>query len=157
MKFRKGTTLVELLIAVALIAVIGFFAFLNLFTARGQNDLQNTTRSIAALLREARSRSVSQTSSSAWGVHLENSTTSAPFYALFFSQNYGPTSTLGYYRLPPSVGYVTSSIAAGSSREITFSQLSGLASASTSVTIYLINTPGSSSTVTVASSGAVSY
>ncbi len=154
---EKGTTLAELLVVIGIIAILASVSFLSLFGTRSQNDLNGTSQEIAALLREARSRSVAQSSGNGWGVHFENSTTTSPFYALFFSATYGSTTTIGYYRLPSSVGYAGSSIAPGSFKDITFSQLSGLASASTSVSIYLLANPANSSAVNIASSGAVSY
>lgn len=153
---REGTTLVELLVVIGLIAAFALVALFNLFGRKGQTDLDNTAQSIAALLREAQSRSMVQASSTGWGVHFENSTSTAPFYSLFAS-SYGTSTALGYYRLPGAVAYVTSTLASGASLEITFAQLTGFASASASVGIYLANNPGSSSTITVASSGAVSY
>lgn len=152
---KKGTTLIELLIVIAIIAILISFSFLNLFGTRGQNDLKSASQQIVATLREARSRSVAQTSGTGWGVHFENSAN--PFYALFYSATYVSTTIIGYYSLPSDVGYATSDIAFGSFKEISFSQLSGLASASTSITIYLLTNPASSFTISMASSGAVSY
>jgi len=151
-------TIAELLIVVAIISVITLISLPTLFKRRSQNDLINTTEQIASLLREARARSVSQSSSTNWGVRLGNPTTTSPFYALFYSQNYGSTTTIGYYRMPPTLVYATSNIPSGSYVDITFSQISGQASASTSVTMYVAkgNLP-SSSTISVASSGAVSF
>ena len=154
---KKGTTLIELLIVIGIIGVLASVTFLSLFGTRRQNDLKGTSQAIAALLREARSRSVAQSSSTSWGVHFENSTVTSPFYALFFSATYAPTTTIGYYRLPSSVGYASSNIPSGSFKEVTFSQLDGLASASTSVSLYLLTSPTNSSTINIASSGAVSY
>lgn len=146
----------ELLVVIGIIGVFASVAFLSLFGTRRQNDLNETSQKMAALLREARSRAVAQTFNAGWGVHFENGTATSPFYALF-SATYSSTTTAGYYRLPPRVGYASSSIAPGSFKEITFSQLNGLASASTSVNVYLLDNPAVSSSVNVASSGAVSY
>lgn len=152
---NKGTTLTELLVVIAIIALIGVISLLNLFGRRGQVDLANTTQQIATLLREARVRSVSQSSSTSWGVHFGN--TAEPFYALFYSNTYAPTTTIGYYRLPRTLAYDSSTISYGSSLEITFSQISGLASASTSLTLFSTKGNSSSTTIHVASSGAVSF
>ncbi|OGZ01283.1 MAG: hypothetical protein A3B13_03265 [Candidatus Liptonbacteria bacterium RIFCSPLOWO2_01_FULL_45_15] len=155
---RTGTTLIELLIVISMIGVISVVALLNLLGRSAQTDLNNATEQIASLLREARSRSVSQASSTSWGVHFENSTTTAPFYALFYSQTYSTSTVLGYYRLPSGIVYATSSIASGSSIDATFAQLSGQASSSASIKIYVSGKGTSnSSTISVASSGAVSF
>ncbi len=155
---NKGTTLIELLIVISVIAVISVAALLNLLGRSAQTDLNNVTEQMASLLREARSRSVSQASSTSWGVHFDNSTTTAPFYTLFYSQTYSASTTIGYYRLPSGLAYATSSITSGSSVDVTFTQLSGQASASTSIKIYVSGKGTSnSSTISVASSGAVSF
>ncbi len=154
---KRGMTMAELLIVVMIISVITLVSLPALSKRRGQNDLTNTTQQIVSILREARTRSVSQASSTSWGVRLGNPTTTSPFYALFFSQSYGSTTTIGYYKMPPTLAYSTSSIASGSNLDITFSQLSGNALASTSVNVYIIGNQSISSTINVASSGAVSF
>lgn len=150
----NGSTLVELIIVMAVIAVISTFGFFSLFGRKGQTELANTTQQMVSLLRDARNRSVLQASSTSWGVHFDN--TATPFYALFYSQNYSTSTVAGYYKLQPSLSYVASSIPAGSSKDIVFSQLSGQASVSTSISIYLTNSI-TSSTINVALSGTVSF
>lgn len=153
---KSGTTLFELMIVMAIIAAISLIGFLSLFGRKGATDLTNTTAQMASLLREARSRSVSQASSTSWGVHFDNTTSSSPFFSLFYG-TYSANTRIGYYRLPSTLVYATSSIPSGSFAEVTFSQISGLASASTSVTVLLIGGSFNSSTLNVASSGAVSF
>ncbi len=153
---RQGMTIVELLIVIAIISIITLISLPTLFKRRSQNDLINTTEQIVSILREARTRSVSQSSSTNWGVRLGNPTTTSPFYALY-ARDYGSTTTIGYYKLPPTLVYATSNIPSGSYLDITFSQISGDASASTSVTIYVGGNSLNSSTISVASSGAVSF
>jgi len=155
---RKGTTLVELMLVIAVIAALSFISFLSLLGRKGDTDLKNTTEQMASLLREARSRSVSQASSTSWGVHFDNAATSSPFFAIFYSVTYSTSTTIGYYKLPSTLVYATSTIPSGSYKEVTFSQISGLASASTSITIFLPRSvPLGSSTINVGSSGAVSF
>jgi type II secretory pathway pseudopilin PulG len=153
---RRGTTLFEIMVAIGIIAVLGLVVMLNLFGRKSATELDAATKQIVAILREAQSRSVSQADGAAWGVHFENSTATAPFYALFRS-SYSSENRVGYYRLPPVVGYATTSIPEGGFKEITFAQITGAASASTSVQILLLSNPAVSSTIYVASSGAVRF
>ena len=97
---------------------------------------------------------MSQDSGASWGVHFENGP--VPFFAIFAAP-YATSSLSGQYPLPAWVRYATSSVAAGYYAEIVFSQVSGLATGSSSIAIQLTQRPESSSTVSVASSGAVSY
>ena len=152
----SGITIIELVLVIGLVAILGTIFLVNLQGRKSQTELTTTAQQMAALLREAQSRSVAQSSSTIWGVHFENSTSTTPFYALF-AGTYSVSSHAGYYRLPSTVGYATSSIASGASKEITFTQITGTASASTSVSIFSVADINQSSTISVASSGAVSF
>ena len=149
--------MIEILTVLALAVVISLVILSNLLNSRSRFNLDNTTRQIAAILREAQSRSVAQQNGAVWGVHFDNVSTT-PFYALF-QNSYSSSSEFGYYRLPSGTVYSTSSIAKGAIKEITFSQISGLPSASTSVTISLMaaSISMSSSTIFISSSGLVSF
>lgn len=113
---RKGFTLFEIAIAVGVMVVIAVVSLVSLSGTKSNGDLTGTSQQATALLREAQSRSVSQTNGKVWGVHFDNVT--APFYALF-SGAYSAASTLGKYPLPADVSYVTSTVPSGSSVEIT--------------------------------------
>lgn len=147
----------ETMIVLAIIAILSTAALTNFFGSRNKADLDGVTQQIAALLREAQSDSMAQSQGVSWGVHLENPTTATPFYSLFASSTYSTSTVVGYYRLPASVGYLTSTLAQGSAINITFSALNGTASASTTIRLYSRNAASLSSTISVASSGAVIY
>jgi hypothetical protein len=100
---------------------------------------------------------MAQKQSVSWGVHLENTTSPAPFYALFSSSTYSASVIMGSYPLPSAVVYDTSTIAVGASVNITFAQVTGLASVSTNIRLFIPNQSALSSTISVASSGAISY
>lgn len=153
---RKGVTLAELLIVIGLVAILGTTALINLYGRRSGSEIGATTQKIATLLREAQSRAVAGEKGEEWGVHFNNSVTTRPFYALFYG-TYAPHTVVGYYSLPGGIAYASSSIAPGSTKEVRFSVGSGVASASTSITIVLTAQSASSSTISVASSGAVKY
>lgn len=155
---ERGFTLIEMMTVLAVMIILSIVAVVNLAQRRSKSDLDNATRQIVATLREAESRSVSQQSSTIWGVRLSNTTATAAFYALF-ANSYAPSTTVGYYRLPPSVQYMTSSIAQGSSLDITFAQISGSPSTSTSITLKIAaGGPGlTTSTITVNASGLITY
>lgn len=154
---KRGFTLVELVITIALFAIIAVVGGVSLFGTQRKSTLTGTVQQIAALLREAQSDAMAGEQGTAWGVHFENATATAPFYSLFASSTYSPQAIVGgYYRLPASVGYATSSLPAGAAVNITFSPITGTASASTSITLYSLGSAAFSSTISIASSGAVS-
>ena len=154
---KKGYTLVEMLVVVAIVTILALVSMMNFVGRRNQAHLSATASSMAALLREAQSRSVSQSSSTIWGVHFENSTTTSPFFSLF-STAYSSSSRISYYAFPAWVGYDPSSVAPGSFAEVSFAQVSGAASGSSSISIYLIQSgTQASSTISISGAGAISY
>jgi type II secretory pathway pseudopilin PulG len=159
--YKRGFTAVELLIMLGFVVVLGIVIMPALLGRRSRIELDNTTRQIGSLLREAQSRSMAQASSTSWGVRFENSTTTAPFYALF-ATSYSTGTVIGYYRLPATVRFATSSIAQGSFLEIIFAQNTGLPSTSTSIILELRGGSGggpaiASSTVNVNTNGLISF
>ena len=151
---RNGYTFAELLIVIAIMIILSLVSFANFVSRRNHSSLTSTASAMAGLLREAQGRAMAQASSTSWGVHFENGT---PAFFALFSVPYASSSLAGYYSLPAFVQYASSSIAQGSYAEVIFSQLSGVASGSSSVTVQLSQDPTTSSTITVASSGAVAY
>ncbi len=155
---RSGFSMIEILIVVAFTLVLAGTLAFNLVGYRNRTNLDSAAKQISALLRTAQSRSAAQESSAAWGVYLENSAAAPPFYALFRG-TYSSSTTEGRYTLPAAVNYSTSSIAEGSSLEVTFAPISGAPSAAVSITLNL-SAGGSiiaTSTITVSSSGLVSF
>lgn len=154
----KGFSLIEMIIVIAIIAIIAAVSLFNLTRSKNRTTLDSTTRQISALLREAQNRSMSQDSGNTWGVHFENSTNTTPFYSLFYN-SYGASTTIGRYTLPNLVRYSTSSLGQGSSTEITFMQISGFPSASTSITLNLVigGAVSTSSVIRISSNGLVGY
>ncbi len=152
---KRGFTLIELVVTIGILVTIAVVTIVNISGKRSNSNLTTTTQQVATLLREAQSDSLAQEGDAVWGVHFSNATATAPFYALF-SGSYGAGAAGGYYRLPATVAYKTSTLASGATLDITFSAITGAASASTSIGLYLINGSGSS-TISVASTGAVSY
>lgn len=132
----NGFTVIEILVVVGIITLVSVISLATLVGRRSRAELDSTTKQIIALLREAQSRSASQEDGTVWGVHLENSSSTTPFYALFHT-SYSATNTVSHNRLPSSVRYASSSIAWGSSIDITFAQISGEPLASTSIALEL--------------------
>ena len=156
---REAFTLIELIIVIGIIVIIAVVSLPNLLNRKNGSDLSNTASQIAIMLRQAQNDSMAQKNGLSWGVHFQNATATSPFYALFSSTSsvYSASGTAGYYPLPNTVKYLTSTLPSGSSLDITFSQISGMASASTSIGLYLVSQYSSQSIISIASSGTVSY
>jgi prepilin-type N-terminal cleavage/methylation domain-containing protein len=153
---RRGYTLIELLVVIAIIAIIVIARYFVAGSQANLDDLKDTAKQMEALLRQAQSNSMAQSQEVSWGVHFANATNTTPFYSLFES-SYATGTVMGTYTLPSTVSYTTSTLGVGSSTDITFSQISGIASASKTIGLYLTRQPSQSSTISVASSGEVSY
>jgi type II secretory pathway pseudopilin PulG len=152
---RKGISIIETLIVVALIAIFGMVSLTNLLGRRGTNEFNGTVKQMGALLREAQSRAMSQASGTTWGVHFSNATSGA-FFALFAGPSYSTSTQRGYYKMPQTMAYTTSTIASGATKTVTFTQITGF-TASTTIGLYSLRTASLSSTISIASSGAVAY
>ncbi len=153
---RKGFTLMELIIVFGIIVAVSAWLFADLGGARNNADLTSTTQEVVTILRRAQSDAMAQASDAAWGVHFENATATAPFYALF-TGTYAASTTVDRYMLPPTVAYETSTLASGASLDVIFSPLTGAASVSTTIGLFMPRESAAfSSTVSVASSGVVS-
>jgi prepilin-type N-terminal cleavage/methylation domain-containing protein len=155
---KKGFTLIELLVVIALLVIIGAVVIVNLGGRRVDTDLVATTQQITTTLRQAQSDSMAQEGGASWGVHFSNSTSARPSFALFSGTSYAAGTVVGQYLLPSTVAYRTSTLALGATLDIIFSQISGAASASTSIGLYMPKeNTAFASTISVASTGAVSY
>lgn len=155
---RRGFTLLELLVVIALIIISAAVAYVSLAGKRSAADLTATTQQIGSLLRQAQNDAMTQKYDVAWGVHFSNATATAPFYVLF-TTSYSTATVVGSpYLLPPTVSYVTSTLNSGATLNIIFSSITGTASASTSIGLYMPEqSVALSSTISIASSGSVSY
>ncbi len=127
---RNGFTLIELLIVVAITVIVGVVAIVDISQRRVDTDLTSTAQEIATTLRQAQSDSMAVEGGTTWGVHFANSTATAPFYALFSGASYATGTVEGYYRLPSTVAYRSSSLPPGSSMDVVFSPVSGAVSGS---------------------------
>ena len=74
MQIKKGFSLFEILLSVAIIVVI-LFVVINLFSNYNKKQvLDNTTEKVLSLLKEARSLTISSKNDSSYGVHFEQDT-----------------------------------------------------------------------------------
>ena len=70
---NSGISILELLMALAILAIVVSFIILNLTKFRNEQALQNTTSDIISLVNEARTKTISSVNSTTYGVHFEAS------------------------------------------------------------------------------------
>ena len=153
---KQGFTLIEALVVLAVVAVIAVITFGGFLGGAHQADVSSTAQQIVASAREAQSNSASQFKGMTWGIHFENATNTAPFYAVFTGNSYAAGTVESTYRLPADVAFVSSTLAPGTKIDVTFNPVSGIPSASTTIRIYAIATPSISSTIYIAGVGEIS-
>ncbi|MCL5006661.1 MAG: type II secretion system GspH family protein [Patescibacteria group bacterium] len=162
MKPNSGFTLIELIIVMALIAIIATVTFPNFFPTKFKYALSKDAEGMVYNIRNAMANSQSQLYGYRWGIHIGgNASTSYYFYQLWYG-----TSTFAY-GIPYSYESLDSQITVaglplGSSRDICFAAVSGLpvdcsSGANTSTTITLSTPINLQQTITVNSNGSVSY
>jgi len=155
---KKGFTLIELVVVMGILLVIGAVVVVSLAGRRTDTDIVAVTVEIATTLRQAQADSIAVEGGQPWGVRFANSATGTPSYALFTGASYASGTVKGYYRLPNTVAYVTSTLASGATLDVIFSPVTGASSVSTSVKFYMpAESTAYSSTISISPAGVVSY
>lgn len=154
---RRGFSLVELLVVIGIVVSISGIAILSLSGRSSETDLNNAVNQISVTLREAQSRSISQSEGTQWGVHFANtSAPTDPFYAMFAGSQYSVSNERTHNKLPKGVAYSTNDVAQGGTKDVVFSQITGKPNVPISIALYLVDDPQTTLTVTVnATSGEV--
>jgi len=129
-----GFSLLELVIVIAIFAILGTVGFVKLTDYFVRNNLEKDAQKIAFTLKNARDRSISQDRGLQWGVHFENPASGKGFYELFAGTSY-PGQTILRNNLNTGIEFLNPS--ASSTLDILFSKVTGLASASTTIVIAL--------------------
>jgi prepilin-type N-terminal cleavage/methylation domain-containing protein len=152
---KKGFSIAELLIVIAIMLIFAGLFFASFSSRKSKTTLDLTARQIVSFLREAQSRSIAQEKDYTWGVVFKNNTSSPSFYGVF----YNSTSTMvKTNNLPAGIEFGSSTIPLGGSLVITFSKITGIPSTSTVIYLYS-NQPQfkASSSISINISGAIDF
>ncbi|MFA6077917.1 MAG: prepilin-type N-terminal cleavage/methylation domain-containing protein [Candidatus Paceibacterota bacterium] len=131
-KNKKGFTLTELLVVIAVMALIGSIVWGGLSNYRDVQALQSTTDVIVATLGEARSRAISSVEAIQYGVHFEEKS-----IVMFEGSQYSASSASNTTTVLSNAISVSSSGLTSSSTEIVFEKITGKGSASGQITVSL--------------------
>lgn len=140
-----GFTLIEVLIVIGVLAVLGTVGFLSLSGAKRNMALEKASQSMAAFLREAQQRAISQESGSDWCVHLDKGLRDS--YKLHGGSCSGtPLESAAL----PSMIEMESAV-----DSITFAKASGLPVISSEIVLKLSNDPSVYKTILVNAQGTI--
>lgn len=172
---RKGFTIIELLIVVAIMVIMSALVLPRLLSSNIRKEFDSTVETIFYSLNQARERAIAWEKGTTWGVFFERKDPAAgcasqPHFGIFFTNSgYDEAEKINYVSyLPLTMDFdVTSTWGTytGCYRIIDFKEVTGerwyadgLAGASTSsVKVYVIKNPSISSTISVTLLGMVSY
>ncbi len=130
---RPGFTLVELLVVVAIMAVIATVGFLGLANYRSGKNLDFTINEIAAALRATQERAITQENGKAWGIRFTNSTSGVQSYTVFSGTVFAPSGVDKTYGLRRGTRFTDP--VASSTKDLFFQAISGKPSAYFSITL----------------------
>lgn len=147
-KDRRGFTLIELIVVIA-IATILFAIIISGFSGlRQHSDFNLAGDDSISYLQEARAKTLSSDSASAYGVHFETTK-----FVLFTGDTYDPLDSSNKDRPLPSTVEISAIILTGLGDEIIFKRLTGETDQSGTITIRLTSDPSVTRVIEIASTG----
>jgi len=102
---RRGFTLIEILIAIAVlvtVSVVGFFAFTSY---KGGQNIRLTMNELVAVIRDVQKRSITEQDGKQWGLHFINSTGTIHSYEVFSGVDYASGTVNSLYPLKRGVAF----------------------------------------------------
>ena len=141
---RAGFTLVELIVSVAIIAIISGFSFSGYKIFQSKNDIDTAKQTVVVSLRRAQLLSQSVNGDSKWGVRVEKGAA-----IIFKGETYATRDQLAdeKYLMPDTISILGLS-------EITYTKLHGFPDAIGTITL---SGPSDSGSVTINSKGTIEY
>ncbi|MEK7089654.1 MAG: prepilin-type N-terminal cleavage/methylation domain-containing protein, partial [Patescibacteria group bacterium] len=103
--FRGGFTMLELVIVIAIMAVLSTVGFVSLSGFRGKQNLKKTTDELVAAIVGTQKRSISQDAGSRWNVRFSNTTSSGSQYIVFSGTSYATSAIDKIYGLNRNIQF----------------------------------------------------
>jgi prepilin-type N-terminal cleavage/methylation domain-containing protein len=143
-KYSKGFTFVEIVLVLAILAILISLIIPSFGKVGGSEALDTATMSVIAVLNEAKSQAISSKNASNYGVRI--------FYnkLVSFENSYGTLN-----KEITISNLVTISTSTGIGTDVIFSNVSGNTSASGTVTVTVLSDTSKKSTITIYSTGVI--
>ncbi len=135
---RRGFTLLELLLTIAILAILAGTSSIFLFGQRSTLDVEEEAVRIVTVLRATQHKAIALDRSSAWGVHFDATTSTNLFFAGFYGNSYAAGTSTEQYPLAEYVLFVTP--ASGTSTDVVFNERSGNLASGVTTTIQITST-----------------
>ena len=148
MRWGNGFTLLEVLLVIVIAMILLAVSIFTFYEYREKTDLDMATERVLETLFEARAKTLSSENRSPYSVHFQGDKA-----IIFKGSTFNASDTTNIdYVLPPRTTIATISLAGGGN-DIIFKRLTGETNQSGTVTLQLVNTPSSSTTISIASTG----
>jgi len=128
---KKGFTLVELLVATAIMVVMISIGVVTFVSSKNASSLNSYTDGIISSLEQARGNALSGKGGSSYGIKF---TTNTLTHTLFTGSTYSSSATTNVVT-QIGTGYTLTTNLTGSSNTIVFSRLTGVPSATGTITL----------------------
>jgi prepilin-type N-terminal cleavage/methylation domain-containing protein len=145
-----GFTLVELLIVVAIVAIVAGITFASFNKMRTQQALLGASEQVTTLLNQARAKTLAAEDASRWGVKLASTTVT-----LFKGSTYSSSAATNVVVSLTGVTIFASSLGGGAT-QIVFDRLTGKTANYGTITISAIADPTLTKVITIRSTGVAS-
>ncbi|MEK7227872.1 MAG: prepilin-type N-terminal cleavage/methylation domain-containing protein [Patescibacteria group bacterium] len=146
--FKKGLTLIELIMVVAVIAIIVAITVPALISFRKNQAIQNTTNAITSLLEEARTKTLASYNNTFYSVHFETDKAT-----LFTGSTYSSSDTTNKVVLYDTPVVLQSTSLSGGGVDVIFDRLKGTTSKYGTIMVQIPS--GTSKTITISSGGVI--
>jgi prepilin-type N-terminal cleavage/methylation domain-containing protein len=149
LKASQGFTLMEIVVAIAILSVLATIGFVQLGPLRENTDINSARQHMLVTLQLARSQTVASLDDTVYGVHFESDR-----YVLFKGTTYDANASDNEAHELGS-GIEIFDIAVGGGSDVVFNRLDGSTDTSGGISLRLIDDPATTSTITILSSGLV--
>ena len=147
--FLQGFTLVEVLIAIAVITILGGIGVVSFNASRNVRDLTTSAQNMISIIRVAQSKTLAGENDSSWGVHLQTNQ-----ITLFAGDTFAASTFTQAYALPPSIEITNIALTGGGS-DIIFQRVTGQTNQNGTFALDVIASPSNLFSVTIDSSGKI--
>ncbi|MDO8564680.1 MAG: prepilin-type N-terminal cleavage/methylation domain-containing protein [bacterium] len=144
----KGFTLIEIIIAIAIIAALAGISAVSLGTTNRQEALHMEVGKVLSLLEQARAQTVSGKGGNAYGVHFEEDRA-----VLFSGSVYSASNSANIPQVLHKAVSISAITLVGGGSDVVFKKLTGETAQNGTVRLSVRNNANASSTITIAPTG----